>query len=73
MSGRTYDARPFPLVSTKIHVPDSVLTDLRQRLELTRLPDDAGNEDGYYGVPRSYLEELVDYWRSGYDWRAAEA
>ncbi|WP_330230934.1 epoxide hydrolase 1 [Nocardia sp. NBC_00508] len=73
MSDRTRDVRPFPLTPTEIHVPDSVLTDLRQRLDLTRLPEDVGNEDWYYGVPRSYLQELVDYWRSGYDWRAAEA
>ena len=54
-------------------MPDDVLADLEQRLELTRWPDDAGNEDWYYGVHRGCLEELVDYWRSGYDWRAAEA
>ncbi|WP_280361433.1 epoxide hydrolase N-terminal domain-containing protein [Nocardia wallacei] len=60
--------RPNP-----IHVPDAVLDDLRHRLELTRWPDDVGNEDGYYGVNRRSLERLVDYWRSGFDWRAAEA
>ncbi|MEV0676421.1 epoxide hydrolase [Actinosynnema sp. NPDC050436] len=63
----------FPLTPTPIHVPDEVLTDLRRRLELTRWPDDAGNEDWYYGVNRAYLRELVDYWLTEYDWRAAEA
>jgi microsomal epoxide hydrolase len=53
-------------------VPD-MLADLQRRLKSTRWPDDAGNEDWYYGVHRGCLEELVDYWRSGYDWRAAEA
>ena len=24
---------------------------------------DAGNEDWYYGVHRTYLQELIDYWR----------
>jgi microsomal epoxide hydrolase len=66
-------ARPFPLEPTPIHVPDDVLTDLRQRLELTRWPEDAGNEDWFYGVHRGYLQELIDYWRSDYDWRTAEA
>ncbi|ALG08217.1 epoxide hydrolase family protein [Kibdelosporangium phytohabitans] len=56
-----------------IHVPDEVLADLRKRLALTRLPDDVGNEDGYYGVSTAYLRELVDYWHTRYDWRAAEA
>jgi pimeloyl-ACP methyl ester carboxylesterase len=66
-------ARPFPLTPTPIHVPDEVLADLRRRLELTRWPDDVGNEDWRYGVSRAYLQELVDYWRTGYDWRKAEA
>ncbi|GAA5003788.1 epoxide hydrolase N-terminal domain-containing protein [Actinopolymorpha pittospori] len=66
-------ARPFPLEPTPIHVADDVLTDLRRRLELTRFPVDAGNEDWHYGVNRDYLAELVDYWRTDYDWRAAEA
>ena len=67
------EARPFPLVPTPIDVPEEVLTDLRRRLELTRWPDDAANQDWYYGVDRAYLQELVDYWRTDYDWRAAEA
>ncbi|WP_345347164.1 epoxide hydrolase [Actinoallomurus liliacearum] len=65
--------RPFPLEPAPIHVPDDVLADLRHRLELTRWPLDAGNEDRYYGVDRAYLQELVDYWRTGFDWRRAEA
>ncbi|MDF2741044.1 MAG: Epoxide hydrolase-like [Actinomycetia bacterium] len=65
--------RRFPLEPAPIHVPDEVLADLRRRLELTRWPDDAGNQDWYYGVDRAYLQELVDYWRTGYDWRKAEA
>jgi hypothetical protein len=63
----------FPLEPAPIHVPDEVLADLRQRLALTRWPDDAGNEDGFYGVPRVYFQKLVEYWRDGYDWRRAEA
>jgi Epoxide hydrolase N terminus len=63
----------FPLVSTPIHVSDEVLDDLRIRLTLTRPPLDEGNGDRYYGVPESYLRELVAYWRDGHDWRKAEA
>jgi len=63
----------FPLEPTPIHVDDAVLDDLRTRLRLTRLPVDAGNEDGYYGVRGAYLEELVDHWLHRYDWRKAEA
>ena len=63
----------FPLEPTPIHVSDEVLDDLRARLALTRPPLDEGNEDWSYGVPDSYLRELVAYWQDGYDWRQAEA
>jgi Epoxide hydrolase N terminus len=62
-----------PLAPTPIHVPDQVLGDLQRRLELTHWTVDAGNQGWYYGVHRGYLQELVDYWGSGYDWRPAEA
>ncbi|GGN80768.1 multidrug MFS transporter [Streptomyces albiflavescens] len=63
----------FPLEPAPLHVPDAVLDDLKVRLRLTRWPDDAGNEDGYYGVSRRYLQELADHWLHHYDWRTAEA
>ncbi len=63
----------FPLQQTPIHVPDAVLDDLVVRLKATKWPEDAGNDDGYYGVRRSYLQVLVQYWSTRYDWRAAEA
>lgn len=62
----------FPLTPTSLQVADEVLDDLRRRLTTTKWPRDAGNDDGYYGVRRSYLQELVAYWADGFDWRAAE-
>jgi pimeloyl-ACP methyl ester carboxylesterase len=56
-----------------IHVDDDVLADLRTRLARTRIPDELPDAGWDYGVPYSYLRELVDYWRDTYDWRAAEA
>jgi microsomal epoxide hydrolase len=56
-----------------IYVADDVLADLQQRLASVRWPPDPANEDWYYGVERTYLQELVDYWRTEYDWRKAEA
>ena len=53
----------FPLEPTPIHVSGEVLDDLRARLTLTRPPLDEGNGDWSYGVPDSYLRELVAYWR----------
>ncbi len=60
------------LQSTPVHIPDDVLADLQHRLRSTRWPMDAGNEDGFYGVNRHYLEELVRYWIEEFDWRKAE-
>ncbi|MFC0216036.1 epoxide hydrolase family protein [Paenibacillus chartarius] len=63
---------PFPLEPRPIFVPDEVLVDLRHRLQSTRWPLDAGNEDWFYGVNRNYLEGLVDEWINDFDWRKAE-
>lgn len=46
---------------------------LRGRLAGVRWPDELPDAGWTYGVPRSYVQELVDYWRDGYDWRAHEA
>ena len=54
-------------------MPDSELEDLRSRLENTRWPDELPGTGWDYGVPLDYVHELVDYWRTGYDWRAQEA
>jgi epoxide hydrolase len=59
--------RPF-----KIHVDDSVLADLRQRLARTRFPGEISGSSWDYGTNLAYLKDLVAYWRDKYDWRAAE-
>lgn len=65
--------RTFPLTQSPIHVPEEQLTDLARRLRATNWAVDAGNEDGYYGVSRTYLRDVVDYWIEEFDWRRAEA
>lgn len=62
--------RPTPF---RIDIPQSKLDDLRRRLQHVNWPHDFENDDWSYGVPRAFLEELVDYWRDGFDWRAREA
>ena len=56
-----------------IHVDDLVLDDLRDRLALTRFPDELPDTGWEYGIPLGYLRELVEYWRETYDWRTEEA
>jgi epoxide hydrolase len=57
----------------EIRVGDSVLDDLRNRLAMTRLPDQIEGTRWDYGIPVDYVRKLVDYWRDTYDWRAHEA
>jgi pimeloyl-ACP methyl ester carboxylesterase len=62
------EPRPF-----QVAVPEEVLADLRERLDRVRWPDEVPDGGWAYGTDRSYMQELVDYWRNGYDWRKAEA
>ncbi|GCE29054.1 multidrug MFS transporter [Dictyobacter alpinus] len=55
-----------------IHIPQTTLDDLRDRLSRTRWTDEIPGTEWEYGVNRSYLKELMDYWRSEFDWRAQE-
>jgi pimeloyl-ACP methyl ester carboxylesterase len=57
----------------ELSLPQSTLDDLRERLLRTRpVPhDDATDWDA--GMSPAYLRQLLDYWRTGYDWRAQEA
>jgi epoxide hydrolase len=59
--------RPF-----KIHVDDSTLADLKQRLARTRFPGEISGSSWDYGTDLAYLKDLVAYWRQTFDWRAAE-
>ena len=61
------EAQPFT-----IDIPDSVLQDLTERLERTRWPDDSPDAGWEYGSNLGYVQELVEYWRTAFDWRAQE-
>ncbi len=56
----------------KIAVPDEVLIDLRERLARSRLPDEVPDTGWEYGTNLAYLKELIEYWRTRYDWRLHE-
>ena len=55
-----------------VHIPEPVLQDLRDRLTRTRWPDEIPNSDWDYGANLAYIKELVEYWRTQFDWRAQE-
>ena len=56
----------------KIDVPDDVLQDLNERLARTRWPDEIPGSGWDYGSNLDYIKELVEYWRTEFDWRAQE-
>jgi microsomal epoxide hydrolase len=60
------------IVPFTIHVEDRVLTDLKQRLSIARFPDVIPGAGWDYGTDTGYLRELVEYWRTRYDWRTQE-
>jgi len=60
--------RPF-----HVNVPEAELTDLRQRLAQTRLPDKETVTDYSQGVPLKTVQQVLSYWQSDYDWRKVEA
>ncbi len=57
----------------RIDIPQSALDELAAKLAAARLPTPLPGDDWTTGVPVAYLAELVEYWRTKYDWRAAEA
>jgi pimeloyl-ACP methyl ester carboxylesterase len=55
-----------------LRVPDQAIVDLHERLERTRFPDRAPGMPWAYGTDPGYLQNLVEYWRTAFDWRAEE-
>src|SRR5512133_53566 len=63
----------IPLKPFTVCIPQADLDELQTRLASTRWPDELPGMGWTYGVPASYVRPLVDYWQTGYDWRAWEA
>ena len=64
----SFSMRPYT-----VSIDQSALDDLQARLALTRLPEKETVDDWDQGLPLAYAKELLDYWRSSYDWRRCEA
>lgn len=62
------EVRPY-----RVEVAQADLDDLQARLARVRWPDELPDSEWGYGVPVDYVRGLVEYWRTGYDWRAHEA
>jgi pimeloyl-ACP methyl ester carboxylesterase len=59
--------KPFTLL-----IPDAAVAELRERLARTRWPDEPPLPPWSTGTSLAYLRELIDYWRTGFDWRVWE-
>ena len=55
-----------------IDVGEPVLEDLQRRLALTRLADEPEGAGWDYGTSAACLRELVEHWRTAFDWREQE-
>lgn len=60
--------KPFTLA-----ISEAELADLKSRIDNTRWPEKEAVDDWSQGTPLAALQDLVGYWRQGYDWRACEA
>jgi epoxide hydrolase len=70
MSKPTEGSEPRPF---RAELPQADLDDLHARLDRVRWPDELPGAEWRYGVPLDYVRELVDHWRTGFDWRDREA
>ena len=59
---------PFSIAAS-----DAELEDLAARLERTRLPEAETPDDWSQGTPLAYVSEVIEYWRTDYNWREREA
>lgn len=59
--------------SFQVNIRDSSIRDLKDRLRLTRWPDEVENTDWSSGTNMSYLKSLCAYWEHNYSWRKTEA
>ena len=68
MTAESAEVRPY-----RAEIPQADLDDLQVRLGRVRWPDELRRVEWSYGVPLDYVRELVDYWRTSFDWREHEA
>jgi pimeloyl-ACP methyl ester carboxylesterase len=65
-------SQPMHITPFTIQVPDEVLADLRTRILNTRWPGQVPGTAWEQGTDLEYLQRLLDYWATGFDWRAQE-
>jgi epoxide hydrolase len=62
-----------PIQPFRIEIPQAEVDYLHDRLASARWPAALPGVGWERGIPPGYLKEFAGYWRTRYDWRAAEA
>lgn len=57
----------------RVNVPQAEIARIMRRVRDTRLPDRLAAPDWRYGANWDYMQSLVEYWTTGFDWQRAEA
>jgi pimeloyl-ACP methyl ester carboxylesterase len=60
----------MPLEPFSIPFSHHAVDDLRDRLVRTRWPDEIPGSNWEYGFDLRFLQEICDYWRERFDWKA---
>ena len=55
------------------NLPEASLTELYSRLKQARWPRIVGKDDWQFGVPQSWLKEMVEYWIEEWEWEKQRA
>jgi microsomal epoxide hydrolase len=63
---------PIGINKFAVNVSDVVLEDLRKRLELARFVEPIEGTQFNYGFNANYLKQVIEYWKTKYDWRKQE-
>jgi pimeloyl-ACP methyl ester carboxylesterase len=56
----------------RVSVSPAAISDLHQRLRMTRLPEKETVSDWSQGAPLAKVQALIAYWRDHYDWKRFE-
>jgi len=60
------------ITSFRVDIPQADLDDLMDRLARTRYADQLPTDGWAQGTPVSYLQTMVETWRTSFDWRTQE-
>ncbi|RFM27380.1 epoxide hydrolase family protein [Deminuibacter soli] len=54
-------------------IPQDLLEDLKQKISVTRWPDEIPESGWHYGSSMAYMKALANYWLHRFDWRKTES